>query len=158
MTERALAVRRAAPADLRAVLRLFATEIEGDRCDEDAPLPGCYGDALRRMASDPDNMLVVAEEEGRVLGVFQLTFIQHVANRGRLTAQIENVVVAPGARGRGVGTAMMTWAIDEARRRGCFRAQLTSNKRRTRAHAFYARLGFVATHEGMKLVLAPVSA
>jgi len=51
---------------------------------------------------------------------------------------------------------MMLWAIDEARRRGCFRIQLTSNKRRTRAHAFYGRVGFVATHEGFKLLLSAV--
>ena len=48
---------------------------------------------------------------------------------------------------------MMGWAIEEARRRGCALVQLTSDKMRTDAHRFYARLGFVATHEGMKLAL-----
>jgi GNAT superfamily N-acetyltransferase len=151
---RVFVIRRADPADLRAVVRLFGTEIAGDRVDDDAPLPACYGDALARMAADPDNLLVVAVTNERVVGVFQLTFIQHVANAGRLTAQVENVVVDPTARSAGVGSAMMTWAIDEARRRGCRRIQLTSNKERERAHVFYRRLGFVASHEGMKLALA----
>jgi GNAT superfamily N-acetyltransferase len=48
---------------------------------------------------------------------------------------------------------MMRWAIDEARRRGCALVQLTSDKTRMDAHRFYTRLGFVATHEGMKLAL-----
>ena len=47
----------------------------------------------------------------------------------------------------------MTWAIDEARRRGCALVQLTSDKSRQAAHRFYERLGFVASHEGMKLAL-----
>jgi len=43
--------------------------------------------------------------------------------------------------------------IDEARRRGCALVQLTSDKSRQGAHRFYERLGFVASHEGMKLAL-----
>lgn len=88
-----------------------------------------------------------------MVGAFHLTVIQYVAYRGGRVAQVENVIVDPAARGRGIGEAMMRWAIDEARRRGCFRVQLTSNKVRKRAHAFYERIGFVASHEGMKLVL-----
>jgi GNAT superfamily N-acetyltransferase len=45
------------------------------------------------------------------------------------------------------------WAIDEARRRGCRLVQLSTNKSRSDAHRFYERLGFVASHEGMKLPL-----
>ena len=96
---------------------------------------------------------MVAESAGVVVGVFQLTIIQLVAHRGGRVAQVETVFVDPALRGKGVGDAMMRWAIAEAKRRGCFRLQLTSNKTRTRAHAFYERLGFVASHEGMKLAL-----
>ena len=48
---------------------------------------------------------------------------------------------------------MLRWAIGEARRRGCALVQLTTDKSRTDAHRFYERLGFVASHEGMKLHL-----
>jgi GNAT superfamily N-acetyltransferase len=95
----------------------------------------------------------VAELGGTPVGAFHFTVIRYVANRGRAVAQVENVVVAPHARSRGVGAAMMRWAIDEARKNGCFRLQLTSHKTRRRAHRFYERLGFVASHEGMKLAL-----
>jgi GNAT superfamily N-acetyltransferase len=148
-------IRRAVTADLDAVVRLFAYPDEGNLKDEapGPPLDPCYAAALEKIAGDPNNALMVAESDGRVVGVFHLTFIQYVAYRGRVVAQIENVVVDPDLRGRGVGEAMMRWAIDEARRRGCLRVQLTTNKVRKRAHQFYARLGFTASHEGMKLPL-----
>lgn len=153
--EPALTVRRAEEADLPAVVRLFAIPDEGNLKDEDpsSPLPACYAEALASIASDPRNMLMVAEREGAVIGAFHLTILQYVADRGGRVAQIENVIVEPSARRLGVGAAMMAWGIDEARRQGCFRVQLTSNKARARAHRFYERLGFKATHEGMKLGL-----
>ncbi|MFS8068165.1 MAG: GNAT family N-acetyltransferase [Byssovorax sp.] len=151
----ALLIRRAEERDLPAVVRLFAIPDEGNLKDEDAssPLPDCYREALAAIAADPANMLVVAEREGAVIGAFHLTIIQYVAYRGGRVAQIENVIVDPAARSLGVGAAMMGWAVDEARRRGCVRVQLTTNKARKRAHRFYERLGFTASHEGMKLSL-----
>lgn len=150
-----LIIRRALEADLPAVVRLFATPDDGNLKNEDpsSPLPPCYAEALASIAADPNNALLVAEIAGEVVGAFHLHILQYVANRGGRVALIENVIVDPAQRGRGVGEAMMRWAIDEARRRGCFRVQLTSNKVRKRAHRFYERLGFTASHEGMKLAL-----
>lgn len=145
-------VRRAEEADLPAIVALYRLP-DGNTRDREAaldPFAAPYVDALR--ASTDDNAAWVADEGGAVCGVFQLTFVRHVAFAGGLVAQIEAVVVAEAARGRGVGEAMMRFAIAHARSRGAFRVQLTSNKARTRAHAFYERLGFVRTHEGMKLV------
>ncbi len=151
-----LLVRRATEDDLPVVVGLFALEDDGNREDAapERELEPCYVEALRAIDGDPNNAFLVAEDgSGRVVGTFQLTIVQHVAYRGGRVAQIENVLVSPEQRGRGIGEAMMRWAIDEARRRGCFRVQLTSNRRRTRAHAFYERLGFVPSHVGLKLVL-----
>ena len=67
--------------------------------------------------------------------------------------QIEGVRVASAERGGGIGRAMIEWAIAESRKRGCGLVQLTSDKRRSGAHAFYEALGFQATHEGYKLPL-----
>jgi GNAT superfamily N-acetyltransferase len=149
------AIRRATEADLPVIVHLFSIPDEGGvKTDHPGPpLDPRYREALAAIAEDPNNALLVAEVEGRVAGVFHLTIIQYVANRGARVAQIESVIVDPSLRGRGIGEAMMRWAIDEARRRGCFRVQLTSNKARLRAHRFYKRLGFVASHEGMKLKL-----
>jgi GNAT superfamily N-acetyltransferase len=154
-TKLGVTIRRAVEADLPEVVRMFAIQEEGNRKNEssESPLPRVYADALAAIANDPNNMLLVAVLADRVVGAFHFTVIQYIANRGGRTALIENVIVDPPFRGRGVGEAMMRWAIDEARRRACFRVQLTSNKVRKRAHAFYTRLGFVASHEGFKLPL-----
>ena len=68
-------------------------------------------------------------------------------------AQLEAVRVRADLRSRGIGDALVRGAVEEARRRGCALVQLTTDKRRTDAHRFYARLGFTASHEGFKLPL-----
>jgi GNAT superfamily N-acetyltransferase len=105
------------------------------------------------MQASDDNLTYVAEEGGRVVGTFMLTFIRHLMRQGSLVAQLESVRVDGSMRGRGIGEAMVRWAIEESKRRGCSRMQLTTNKSRTDAHRFYRRLGFEASHEGMKLSL-----
>ncbi len=67
--------------------------------------------------------------------------------------QLEAVRVRQDHRSRELGAAMFAWAIDESRRRGCALVQLTTDKSRSNAHRFYERLGFVASHEGLKLAL-----
>ena len=95
----------------------------------------------------------MAEEDGAVAGTFQLTFTPSLSRGGAERMTIEAVRVRSDLRGRGVGRAMMQWAIQRGRERGCRLAQLTTDKRRTDAHRFYESLGFTASHEGMKLPL-----
>ncbi len=148
-------VRRAEARDVPAIVGLLAadqlgTSRDGVRTAEDL---AAYERAFRAIDGDPAHLLVVAEAGGDVVATFQLSFLPGLARRGALRAQIEAVRVREDYRGRRLGEALMTWAIDEARRRGCAVVQLTSDKSRHAAHRFYARLGFVATHEGMKLRL-----
>ncbi len=148
-------LRTATEADVAAVVDLLAADQLGatrDGVRDEADL-AAYTAAFRRIDADPAHLLLVAEQDGQIVGTFQLSFLPGLARRGALRAQIEAVRVAQSQRGSGVGAAMMRWAIDEAGRRGCALVQLTSDKARTDAHRFYARLGFVATHEGMKLAL-----
>lgn len=149
-------VRDAAEADLPRIVELLQQESLGDERREDPgpPLPEAYVRAFRQIAADPRQRLLVAEAGGSVVGTFVFIVLPNLSYRGRPVAQVENVVVDEPWRGRGVGEAMMRWAIDEAQKAGCFRIQLTSNKARKDAHRFYERLGFVATHEGFKLYLA----
>jgi GNAT superfamily N-acetyltransferase len=112
-----------------------------------------YTDALVLIDADPGELLVVAEDDGEVVGTLQLSLIPGLSLRGGLRAQLEGVRVRNSHRNRGLGAAMVGWAVDEARRRGAGVVQLTSNKRRTDAHRFYERLGFHASHDGFKLPL-----
>jgi GNAT superfamily N-acetyltransferase len=68
---------------------------------------------------------------------------------------IESVRVSSAHRSSGIGTKLFEWAIARARERGCRMLQLTTDKRRSDAKRFYEALGFVASHEGMKLSLEP---
>jgi len=145
-------VRRAVEADLPGILRLLLDD-RATLSDELPPDSPCYLAALREMQASGDNGTYVAEVDGRLVGTFMLTFIRHLLRRGSLVAQVEAVRVDAPFRGRGHGAAMMRWVIEESRRRGCSRIQLTSNKSRKSAHRFYERLGFHASHEGMKLDL-----
>jgi GNAT superfamily N-acetyltransferase len=148
-------IRRAAERDVPAIVGLLAADQlgatrDGARTAEDL---AAYQRAFHAIDSDGAHLLVVAEADGEVVGTFQLSFLPGLARRGALRAQIESVRVREDYRGRRLGEAMMIWAIEEARRRGCAIVQLTSDKSRHAAHRFYGRLGFVATHEGMKLRL-----
>lgn len=91
-----------------------------------------------------------------VLGVLQLSFIPNLSHRGGWRALIEGVRVAAAHRSSGVGRQMLQWAVERARQRGCLMVQLTSDKSRIDAIRFYEGLGFVASHEGMKLHLPRV--
>jgi len=115
--------------------------------------PGYYA-AFEAIEADPRNRLLVAEVGGVVAGAFQLTLVPDMSPAGSNVAIIENVIVDAALRGHGIGAAMMRWAVEEAKRSGCHRVSLTSSKARADAHRFYDRLGFEATHEGFKMVLA----
>ena len=113
-----------------------------------------YLAAFERIDADPAHLLVVADDGSDVVGTLQLSVIPSLSRRGALRAQVEAVRVARSQRGRGLGQALLRWAVEEARSRGCSLLQLTTDKQRTDAQRFYERLGFVASHEGMKLDLA----
>ena len=144
-------LRRAAEADVPAIVGLLAADQLGATREGGDLAP--YLQAFAALDGDPAQLLVVATAQDQVVGTLQLTFIPGLARRGALRAQIEAVRVGAAHRAAGLGTAMVGWAVEEARGRGCALVQLTTDKRRTRARRFYERLGFTASHEGMKLFL-----
>jgi GNAT superfamily N-acetyltransferase len=146
--------RRAASGDLEAIVGLLADDPIGSaRESAGAPLDPSYQAAFAAIERDPNQLLTVADRDGRVIGVLQLSFIPGLARRGTWRGQIEGVRIVGAERGAGTGRAMLMWAIEECRKRGCGLVQLTSDKRRPDAHRFYEALGFQATHEGYKLAL-----
>ena len=140
--------------DLPAVVRLLADDPLGAMRERYAePLPPAYGGAFEAMQRQGGNELLVAELDGAVVGCLQLTLIPGLSRLGTTRAQIEGVRVDARARGRQIGEALVRAAIDRARAAGCGLVQLTTDRTREDAHRFYERLGFAATHLGMKLDL-----
>ena len=150
----AVTFRRAVPEDLPTIVALLADDPLGRHREKPGPqLNTRYRDAFAAIERDPNQLLAVAERNECVIGVLQLSFIPGLTRGGMWRGQIEGVRVAADERASGIGRAMLVWAIEECRKRGCWLVQLTSDKRRADAHRFYASLGFEATHQGYKLSL-----
>ncbi|MET4903138.1 GNAT family N-acetyltransferase [Paenarthrobacter sp. CC6] len=145
-------LRRARRGDLPRILTLLADDQLG-AVRESADDPAPYERAFDAIDADPAHLLVVGELNGEVVATFQVSYIPGLSRKGSWRSQIEAVRVSGELRGQGVGALMIQWAIDQARERGCPLVQLTTDKSRVAAHRFYERLGFVASHEGMKLKL-----
>lgn len=149
-----LVIRPAATDDLPAIIALLADDVLG-RTREDASLPpaDAYVRAFDAMMADGNQIQAVAEQGGMVVGTLQITIIPGLSRMGQTRGQIEGVRVAASARGTGLGEALIRWAIETCRTRGCALVQLTTDRSRTDAHRFYDRLGFTASHLGYKLTL-----
>ncbi|WP_066481384.1 MULTISPECIES: GNAT family N-acetyltransferase [unclassified Sphingomonas] len=147
-----LHLRPATHADLPAILALLAKETVPVGRETD-PADPCYAAAFDAIDRDPNQMLVAAEFDGAVIGTLQLSLIPGLSFRGAWRGQIEAVRIAEPLRGQGLGAAMIDWAVDQCRARGCYMVQLTSNLARPDAHRFYERLGWVKSHAGFKLRL-----
>lgn len=148
-------LRKAGASDVGPVLALLADDqlragVDSAAIEDRDP----YDRAFQAIDADPAQLLVaVVTTAHEVVATMQLTFIPGLARGGATRLQIEAVRVRSDLRGNGLGGAMITWAINEGRRRGAQLIQLTSDGSRAAAHRFYKRLGFEASHVGFKLFL-----
>lgn len=148
-------IRRATRNDLPAIVGIYNLDpLTGGREEVSDPLPDLYRHAFDQIDSDRNQLLLVAADGLAVTGTLQITFIQHLLFRSYRRAVIEALFIHPSYQGRGIGTALIQSALQAATDAGCSLLELTSNKARARAHKFYTRLGFTATHEGFKMPLS----
>ena len=144
-----LEIRPAVADDVPAIVAMLADDPLGARRESPDDLTP-YLRALERLSGDPNQHLVVAVREGRIVGTLQLTIIPGLSRKGATRSIIEGVRIHADERSGGLGTRLIEWAIDESRRQGCQLVQLTSDATRTDAHRFYERLDFEASHVGFK--------
>lgn len=128
-------------------------QLGASREDNGEPLNANYTNVFKSISNDPNNELIVAELNGNIVGMLQLTFIPYLTHTGSWRCLIEGVRVSAEYRGGGLGRALLEWAINRAKDRGVAIVQLTSDKKREDAIRFYQGLGFTASHEGFKLTL-----
>jgi GNAT superfamily N-acetyltransferase len=145
-----LVIRRATAEDVPAIVAMLADDPLGAR--RESPGDPAYAAAFAEIDADPRQYLAVAVAGESVLGTLQLTFIPGLSRRGSTRALIEAVRVRADRRGSGLGRRLAEWAIATSRERGAAVVQLTTDASRAEAHRFYERLGFVASHVGMKLI------
>lgn len=147
-----LILRDATVADLPAILAMLAEDTISANREADPSDPR-YLAAFKAIDADPNQRLIAAEVNGRVVGTMQLSFLPGLSFKGSWRGLIEAVRIAADLRGQKLGEQMILWAVEQCRARDCKLVQLTSSATRTDAHRFYARLGFVQSHVGMKLHL-----
>jgi GNAT superfamily N-acetyltransferase len=145
-------IRMANRGDLDVIVQLLVRDSLTSPPEEPG-LTAAQIEAFDAIAAHPDNELVVATLGGEVVATLQLTFIPGLSFQGAWRAQVEGVRVRGDLRDRRIGTHLMKWVVGRARDRGCRLVQLMSNQSRIDARRFYERLGFSASHTGMKLYL-----
>lgn len=149
-----LIFKRAKMENLRRIIELLIDDELGRTREElGNSLDPRYIKAFEKINEDPHQHLMVVERGGEIVGTCHLTLMPSLSFKGSMRLNIEAVHVAQHCRGQGIGTWMMRQAIEYGKSLGASIVQLTTNKKRLRAKAFYERLGFHATHEGMKLML-----
>jgi GNAT superfamily N-acetyltransferase len=150
-----LQFRLATKDDLFAIIQmLFDDTLGASREALTEPLPASYAEAFAKISNDPNHELTVVELNGEKVATFHLTYLPYLTYQGGMRAQIESVRTHSKFRGQGIGTSVFQYAINRAKEKGCHMIQLTSDKKRPDAIRFYEALGFVASHEGMKMIIA----
>jgi GNAT superfamily N-acetyltransferase len=134
-----ITMREANENDLFAILSLYAQLGQDDgsvlSLDEANRI-------FSKIKSYPDYRLHVALAGDKVIGVFALLIMDNLGHMGAPSAILEDVVVAEGVRGQGIGKRMVDYANDLCRRKGCYKMTFSSNINREAAHRFYESLGF----------------
>jgi len=132
-------IRIATREDLPAVLDLYRQA----GLDRNGGMTPTEANAVfMRFAAYPSYKLYVACLGERVVGTFALLIMDNLAHHGTPSGIVEDVAVNPETQGRGIGKAMMRFARDICRSKGCYKLSLTSNQVRESAHAFYEAIGF----------------
>jgi GNAT superfamily N-acetyltransferase len=135
-------IREAQDADLPAMLTLYAQPGMNDGRVIDIDEAQAIFHTIKRY---PSYRLFLAHDTAaphRLLGSYALLVMHNLGHMGSPIAIVEDVVVDLDHRGQGIGRQMMAHAVKLARDAGCYKLALSSNRRRSMAHAFYESLGF----------------
>lgn len=146
-----LSIAPAATADIPELLSLLEAlfSIEQDF----RPDPERQRRGLELLLARPDaaRVLVARNAAGKVLGMASAQLVISTAE-GAPSAWIEDVVVAEGHRGAGIGGALLAAVLDWAKARGATRAQLLADLDNAPALHFYERLGWQPTRLGARRI------
>lgn len=150
-----LTYRKASVDDLNAIIALLLEPDELGQIRESLAetLDPRYIEAFHHVDNDLNHYLMVVELDQEIVGTCHLALLPSLSFHGSTRLLIEEVRVAKKYRRQKFGEWMMKEAIAYGREKGASIIQLTTNKKRSRAKQFYEKLGFEATHEGMKLYL-----
>jgi ribosomal protein S18 acetylase RimI-like enzyme len=131
-------IREASINDLPNILNLYGTVL-----DKGEVLSLVQAETLfKKMQSYPNYKVYIAEKEGVIIGTFALLIMDNLAHQGTPSGVLEDVAVLTELQGKGIGKKMMEFAMEKCQEAGCYKLVLSSNVKRTEAHAFYESLDF----------------
>jgi GNAT superfamily N-acetyltransferase len=146
-------VRVATENDIPRILELYRELSIGMSSVERGltPSPDDYRKVFADICADPRHDLLVAEDDGRVVGTVVLVVVPNLSHAGTPWALVENLVVTEKHRRRGFGRLLLEHVIAKAKEKGCHRIELCSDKRREAAHQLYRAVGFEASAYGFRI-------
>lgn len=140
--------REATRADVPAIVGLLTDDPLGK--GREGAASDAYLAAFDDIAANPMHQLIVGVDADRIVACCQLTILAGLSRGGSRRALVEAVRVSTDLRSKGIGALMMAECEARARAAGATIIQLTTDRSREAAHRFYERLGYTASHLGMK--------
>ncbi len=140
LSKKNIIIREADPGDIEDICRLLALLFEQEA--EFKPDYAKQKTGVSEIISNPRNgMFIVIEEAGRIKGCASLLFLVSTALGGK-AAILEDMVIEPEARDRGLGSQMLKKAISCAKEQGCSRLTVLTDGNNLKAQSFYIKNGF----------------
>ena len=146
-------VRAATEDDITRILELYRQLVITTSQAEQRQNPS-LDDCQRvfaEISASPSHELLVAEDRGEVVGTLVLLIVPNLSHGARPWALVENIIVNEQYRRQGIGRLLMNYAVGKAKEAGCYKIELSSNKRRKGAHKFYRSMGFELSAHGFRL-------
>ncbi|MFP5416166.1 MAG: GNAT family N-acetyltransferase [Actinomycetes bacterium] len=160
-----ISVARATPALIPTIERLLADDPTSPQhvatttlISDDALGPTPEGSdltqAFARIDSDPNQLLaVILDEDERVIGTFQLTFMPSMSRGGAVRAIVSGARVRAGSDSIAIGKRVFSWLVEHARNQGARMLVVITDKNRAHIHGFYTTMGFRPSHDGLTMPL-----
>ena len=146
-------IRLATEEDIPKIIELYdeltitTSQVEKSR----SPSLDDYKRVFAEIRSDRRQELLVAEDQGEVVGTLVFLLAPNLSHRGTPWAFLENLIVTGKHRRKGVARSLLEYAVGRAREAGCHKVQLCSGRTREEAHQLYRSLGFEASAYGFRL-------
>ncbi len=131
-----LTIRRARSADASSIQQLYIELVGQD------PNINVTETAVFSIENDSSNFLIVAENEGAVVGTAFITMCRDVMYNNQPFGILENIVVTSAARGKGIGSKLMDRIKSICKEHKCTKIMLLSNAKRPEAHKFFEENGY----------------
>jgi ribosomal protein S18 acetylase RimI-like enzyme len=132
------------PANLQDAPRVLSLLDELENTVSD---PLIFDSIFKEYLADPDAFLYVAEDASAGISAFISCKGQNLLHHQGKVFEIQELIVTMAEQGKGIGRTLINQVREEVQRRGAKSLEVTSNKRRKEAHAFYQSVGFSNSHE-----------